>query len=338
MVKYSSTGPADASAAPLPGTGPAIAVRSISKQYEKGAVQALKEISFEVHTGELFGLIGPDGAGKTTLFRILTTLLAADRGTASVMGWDVVSDYRQIRRSVGYMPGRFSLYPDLTVAENLAFFATLFGTSVGEHYGLIKDIYEQIRPFSDRRAAKLSGGMKQKLALCCALVHKPSVLFLDEPTTGVDVVSRREFWEVLQKLKQQGITILVSTPYMEEATICDRIALIQEGALLNVDTPQHITQTFPSVLYGARAANSYALLKTVLAWEQTDTCYPFGSWLHITLKEPAPDGAAALLRYLRMQGHTDASVERIAPSIEDCFIQLAARKNKNNTPQLHGNE
>jgi ABC-2 type transport system ATP-binding protein len=204
-----------------------ITIQNISKSYNKGKVQALQDISLEVKKGELFGLIGPDGAGKTTLFRILTTLLFADSGKASVMGKDVVQDYKYIRNNVGYMPGKFSLYQDLTVAENLNFFATIFGTTIEENYDLIKDIYVQIEPFKNRRAGKLSGGMKQKLALSCALIHKPEVLFLDEPTTGVDPVSRKEFWEMLKRLQQKGITILVSTPYMDEAALCDRIALIQ---------------------------------------------------------------------------------------------------------------
>jgi len=212
-----------------------IKLKNINKSYKNQA--ALKDISFEVKKGELFGLIGPDGAGKTTLFRILTTLLFADKGSASVEGFDVVNDYKKIRESVGYMPGRFSLYQDLTVAENLTFFATIFGTTLTENYDLIKDIYMQIEPFKNRRAGDLSGGMKQKLALSCALIHKPKVLFLDEPTTGVDPVSRKEFWEMLKRLKQMGITILVSTPYMDEAALCDRIALIQEGKILQIDTP-----------------------------------------------------------------------------------------------------
>jgi len=194
-----------------------ISVKNISKSF-KGKT-ALKNISFEVNQGELFGLIGPDGAGKTTLFRILTTLLFADEGTATVAHFDVVENYKSIRNNVGYMPGKFSLYQDLTVEENLTFFATIFGTTIEENYDLIKDIYVQIEPFKTRRAGKLSGGMKQKLALCCALIHKPKVLFLDEPTTGVDPVSRKEFWEMLKRLQTKGITMLVSTPYMDEAAL-----------------------------------------------------------------------------------------------------------------------
>ena len=216
----------------------AVTVEHIQKTYDKGKVLAINDISFSVETGEVFGIIGPDGAGKTSLFRILTTLLLADSGAAFVDGLDVIKDYKAIRSRVGYMPGKFSLYQDLTVEENLNFFATLFDTSVEENYELIKEIYIQIEPFKKRRAGKLSGGMKQKLALCCALIHKPTVLFLDEPTTGVDTVSRKEFWEMLKRLKEQNITILVSTPYMDEAVLCDRIALMQQGNVLSIDTPQ----------------------------------------------------------------------------------------------------
>ena len=218
----------------------AITVNGISKRY--GKVQALRGVNLSVEEGELFGLIGPDGAGKTTMFRLLTTLLLPDEGSATVCGFDLVNDYRLIRQQVGYMPGRLSLYPDLSVEENLQFFASLFGTSVEENYNLVAPIYSQIEPFRKRKAGKLSGGMKQKLALSCALIHKPRVLFLDEPTTGVDVVSRVEFWDMLQDLRRQGITILVSTPYMDEAQRCGRVALISGGSILGVDTPADIVR------------------------------------------------------------------------------------------------
>ncbi|MGP1479249.1 MAG: ABC transporter ATP-binding protein, partial [Capnocytophaga sp.] len=221
-----------------------ITIHNLSKSY--GTVQAVQNLSLEVKKGELFGLIGPDGAGKTTIFRMLTTLLLPDEGTATIEGWDIVNDYKEIRKHIGYMPGRFSLYQDLTVEENLTFFATVFGTTITENYDLIKDIYEQIKPFSNRRAGKLSGGMKQKLALCCALIHKPKVLLLDEPTTGVDVVSRKEFWQILARLKAQGISILVSTPYMDEASLCDRIALFQNGKVLSTSTPSQIIAQYPT--------------------------------------------------------------------------------------------
>ena len=219
-----------------------ISVSKLCKRY--GGVQALRDVSLDVGEGELFGLIGPDGAGKTTLFRILTTLIVPDSGSASVDGLDVVKDYKAIRQRVGYMPGKFSLYPDLSVEENLDFFASIFGVRVQDNYGLIAPIYSQIEPFKKRRAGKLSGGMKQKLALSCALVHRPSVLFLDEPTTGVDAVSRVEFWEMLDSLRAQGITIFVSTPYMDEAARCDRIAFVNEGKILEICSPPMDLENF----------------------------------------------------------------------------------------------
>jgi ABC-type multidrug transport system ATPase subunit len=296
-----------------------ISLDKITKTYNKGQVVAVKDVSLEIKSGELFGLIGPDGAGKTTIFRILTTLLLADKGTATVNGFDVVKDYAKIRGSVGYMPGKFSLYQDLTIEENLQFFATVFGTSIRENYHLIKDIYQQIEPFKDRRAGQLSGGMKQKLALCCALIHKPAVLFLDEPTTGVDVVSRKEFWEMLARLKADGITILVSTPYMDEARRCDRIALIQKGSILSVNEPEAIIRDFPGDLYGVQAANTHLLLREVRGYSGTDTCFAFGDALHVTFKEGQ---STALLPYLNSKGLNDAQLEKITPGIEDCFIHL----------------
>src|SRR3954466_16029211 len=265
----------------------AIKVSDISKSYPDGKakVTALQGVSFTVSKGELFGIIGPDGAGKTSLFRILTTLLLADGGTATVDGFDVVKDYREIRNRVGYMPGRFSLYQDLTVEENLEFFATIFKTTIHENYDLIKDIYSQIEPFKDRRAGKLSGGMKQKLALSCALIHRPSVLFLDEPTTGVDAVSRKEFWEMLKRLKQQGITILVSTPYMDEAGMCDRVALIQTGKLLSIDSPKGVINGFERPLMAAKAANMLKLLNDLRSYEFVEDVYPFGEYHHVVLNQ-----------------------------------------------------
>src|SRR5580658_9166118 len=297
-----------------------ITLASITKTYNKGRVVAVKDISFEVKPGELFGLIGPDGAGKSTLFRILTTLLLADSGTATVNNCDVVKDYAKIRSSVGYMPGRFSLYQDLTIEENLQFFATVFGTTIKENYALIKDIYQQIEPFKDRRAGRLSGGMKQKLALCCALIHKPAVLFLDEPTTGVDVVSRKEFWQMLARLKAEGITILVSTPYMDEANRCDRIALIQKGSILSVDNPGGIIRAFPGDLYGVQSGNTHQLLREIRNYEDTDSCFAFGDALHVTFKTSKTP--AGLLPYLQSKGIKDPTIEKITPGIEDCFIHL----------------
>ena len=304
----------------------AVSLKNITKTYNKGRVLAVQDVSFEVAEGELFGLIGPDGAGKTSIFRILTTLLLPDKGSAYVQGIDVTKDYQTIRNKIGYMPGRFSLYQDLTVEENLNFFATLFGTSITANYDLIKDIYEQIKPFSNRRAGKLSGGMKQKLALCCALIHKPEVLFLDEPTTGVDAVSRKEFWEMLKKLKQQGISILVSTPYMDEASLCERIALIQDGRIMKVDTPDKIIRAYPVQLYAAKAANIYQLLNDFRESDLADSAFPFGEYLHLTIKNNKDDGIEALKKYAAEKGHSDAEIKLITPTIEDSFIRLMKEK------------
>ncbi len=300
----------------------AVSVETISKTYDKGRVQALEGVSFTVKEGELFGLIGPDGAGKTTLFRILATLLLADRGNASVGGLDVVRDFRKIRQVTGYMPGRFSLYQDLTVRENLEFFATVFGTTIEQNYDLIKDIYQQIQPFDHRRAGQLSGGMKQKLALCCALIHQPRILLLDEPTTGVDVVSRKEFWEMLKGLKHRGITILVSTPYMDEAMRCERIALIQKGVVFTVDTPQAIIGGYEGPLYAARASRPYALMQALRKTPEVRDCFGFGDALHFTLHDPEAPYPDQLLRRLQQDGHSDLEIQLIQPGIEDCFIRL----------------
>ncbi|MBV8251272.1 MAG: ABC transporter ATP-binding protein [Chitinophaga sp.] len=303
-----------------------VILEGVTKTYNEGKVHAVDNVSLQVKSGELFGLIGPDGAGKTSIFRILTTLLLADKGTASVQGLDVVKDYRKIRDKIGYMPGKFSLYQDLTVKENLTFFATLFGTTIAENYEVIKDIYDQIKPFNDRRAGKLSGGMKQKLALCCALIHKPEVLFLDEPTTGVDVVSRREFWDILNRLKAQGITIMVSTPYMDEAILCERIALIQEGSIMQVDTPDQIIQSYPVRLYAAKADDIYKLVQDFRTLDTVDSCYAFGEYLHLTMKADKPGDEAALLQFAQAHGHKGLEVKAIEPGIEDTFIRLMNRK------------
>jgi ABC-type multidrug transport system ATPase subunit len=297
-----------------------ISVNHISKSFKK--IAAVKDISFEVKKGELFGLIGPDGAGKTTLFRILTTLLFAEKGTATVAGFDVVKDYKSIRNNVGYMPGKFSLYQDLTVEENLSFFATIFDTTIEENYDLIKEIYVQIEPFKNRRAGKLSGGMKQKLALCCALIHKPKVLFLDEPTTGVDPVSRKEFWEMLKRLQQKGITILVSTPYMDEAELCDRIALIQDGMILEIDTPQEIIKNYPKNIYAVKADNMYALIKFLNNYEHHYSVYPFGEFVHYTDKR-ADFNPKKLYRELEESGLKKIFIQLTQATIEDTFMELA---------------
>lgn len=295
-----------------------VVVENLTHRY--GKVDALRGVSFAVERGEIFGIIGADGAGKTTLFRILTTLILADGGRAEVDGFDVVKQYVQIRRRVGYMPGRFSLYQDLTVEENLNFFATLFGTTVEENYKLIEDIYKQIEPFKTRPAGKLSGGMKQKLALSCALVHRPSVLFLDEPTTGVDPVSRKEFWAMLARLKNEGITIVVSTPYMDEAVLCDRIGLISEGQFLTIDTPGAIVGQFGERLFAVSGSRMPRLLVDLRENGSVSSSYAFGDVHHVTLRDDI--STEKLIEYLRAQGHENLTIKQIEPSIEDCFMKL----------------
>ena len=298
-----------------------VIVENIIKTYgKKKEVVALSAISFEVAQGELFGIIGPDGAGKTSLFRILTTLLLADSGKVSVDGFDVVKEYKAIRKRIGYMPGRFSLYQDLSVEENLNFFATIFNTSIEENYDLIKDIYVQIEPFKERKAGKLSGGMKQKLALSCALIHHPSILFLDEPTTGVDAVSRKEFWEMLKGLKRQGITILVSTPYMDEAGLCDRVALIQNGKILSINTPQGIVDSFPKPLWAVKSSRMLRLLIDLEQKDFIENVYPFGEYHHVVMKDES--GEALLKQVIQSKKDDNAVAEKVQPDIEDCFIAL----------------
>lgn len=301
-----------------------VSVRHIHKRYS--SVPALQDLSFDVNEGEIFGLIGPDGAGKTTLFRILTTLITADGGTAEVNGLDVVSDYKQIRKQIGYMPGRFSLYPDLTVEENLEFFATIFHTTIRENYSLIEDIYKQIEPFKRRRAGKLSGGMKQKLALSCALIHKPAVLFLDEPTTGVDPVSRKEFWEMLRNLKREGLTILVSTPYMDEAILCDRIALIQNGTFMQTDTPARIIERYPETLWSVRSDRMHPLLNDLRECLLIRSAFSFGETYHVTVTDEATPEKLTL--FLSERHHSDIRIRPIPADIEDCFMLLAKNTEK----------
>ncbi len=307
----------------------AITLNNITKTYNKGTVLAVDDISFSVEKGELFGLIGPDGAGKSSIFRILTTLLIPDKGTASVVGFDVVKDFQKIRGIVGYMPGRFSLYQDLTVEENLNFFATVFGTTVKENYDQIKDIYIMLEPFKDRRAGKLSGGMKQKLALCCALIHKPEVLFLDEPTTGVDVVSRKEFWEMLARLKAQGITIMVSTSYMDEASLCDRIALMIGGKILSLDTPAKIIEAYPEKLYAIKSPNMHKLLRDMRTNDEILTCYASGEYIHLSFKNTTKENEGSLKKFLEEKGETDLVFKETIPTVEDCFIRLLGHTDGN---------
>jgi ABC-type multidrug transport system ATPase subunit len=301
----------------------AVEVNGLSKSF--GAVKALDDVTFDVAEGELFGLVGPDGAGKTTVFRILTTLLVPDNGTATVCGLDVVKDLWAIRSRVGYMPGGFALYPDLSVAENLEFFAAVFGTTVEQGYDLIAPIYKQIEPFKDRRADALSGGMKQKLALSCALVHRPDILLLDEPTTGVDAVSRREFWDQLGNLKSSGLTIVVSTPYMDEALRCDRVALIHSGKILEIDTPREVGSRYPLPLFAVRGADRFQLLQALREFPHAHAVYLFGEDLHYT---DARTGVAAatvsheLREFLAGRGHRDIEVSPIKAGIEDSFMEL----------------
>jgi ABC-type multidrug transport system ATPase subunit len=301
----------------------AVFAENISKSYN--GLKAVKNISFFAGKGEIFGFIGPDGAGKTSLFRVLVTLLLPDEGRAMVSGLDVVKDFRKVRNILGYMPGKFSLYQDLSVEQNLNFYATIFGTTVKENYHLIKDIYSQIEPFKDRLAGQLSGGMKQKLALSCALIHKPELLVLDEPTTGVDAVSRKEFWEMLSRLKEQGITILVSTPYMDEAVLCDRVALIQEGSILRIDTPEAITRSFPKPVFAVKAAHVHDLLDDLKLFDGVDTANLFGNQVHLVMKDNTHN-AAQIIEYLAVRGRKDVMVTKIDAGIEDCFIDLMLNK------------
>ena len=296
----------------------AIEIQNLTKSY--GAVKALLPVNLNILEGEIFGFIGPDGAGKTTLFRILTSLMLPDTGKAKVVNLDVVKDYKELRTRLGYMPGKFSLYQDLTVQENLNFFAGIFKTTVEENYHLIKDIYQQIEPFKNRRAGKLSGGMKQKLALSCALIHKPEVLFLDEPTTGVDVVSRAEFWEMLKKLKHEGITIVVSTPYMDEAALCDRVALMQKGNIMITDEPGSIVSRFEKEIFSVKSMDRHRLSLDIAAYEGTDSSYWFGDNIHWTGRDGYTD--ENLRNYFNKLNYKDIEIYKTAPDIEDCFMDL----------------
>ena len=297
-----------------------IEVQGICKSYKK--IRALEDVSLHIDEGEIFGLIGPDGSGKTSLFRILTTLTLPDGGKASVGGLDIVKDYRQIRCEIGYMPGHFALYQDLSVEENLRFYATVFGTTVESNYDTIKDIYSQIERFGDRKARDLSGGMKQKLALCCALVHKPRILFLDEPTTGVDAVSRREFWSMLKRIRESGVTVMVSTPYMDEAGLCDRIALMLNGRIIDTGTPSQIVSRYPERLYAASGDNMFGVLHVLRGMEGVTRCSSFGCECHVSVSESGPD-EAAMIAELERHSLPGCRVSRIEPGIEDCFIGLS---------------
>jgi ABC-type multidrug transport system ATPase subunit len=302
----------------------AIEAKDITKSYRK--TTALRGVSFEVEHGEIFGIIGADGAGKSTIFRILTTLLLPDSGTASVESLNIVEKYKEIRKIVGYMPGKFSLYQDLSVEENINFFATLFNTSLQENYDIVKDIYSQLEPFKNRKAAALSGGMKQKLALCCALIHRPKILFLDEPTTGVDPVSRKEFWGILKNLKQDGIAIMVSTSYMDEASLCDRVALIKNGAFLSVETTKNLIKDFRKPLYAASSENMFRLLKDIREIPEVESCFTFGDLHHIIFKDQDINIEEIIYRLLG-KGHTNLEIKKIKASIEDCYMLLEGKNN-----------
>ena len=296
-----------------------VEVQGISKQFK--TVKALNDISFQVDAGEVFGLIGPDGAGKTTLIRIMATLLKQDAGNLTMAGYNNIAEYEQVRSLIGYVPGRFSLYQDLTVEENLNLFATIFGTTLQENYYLIKDIYQMLEPFRKRRAGNLSGGMKQKLALSCALIHKPKILLLDEPTTGVDPVSRKEFWEMLGRLKNEGITIIVSTPYMDEAAKCDKVVLMQTGNILSINTPKNIIEEFPRRIFSVKSAKKVEILHHLRKLPGSYSANLFGDSIHYIQKMPEPD-EIVLEDMLKLSGYPDVKVERIQPAIEDCFMEL----------------
>jgi len=301
-------------------TAPAVWVENISKKFDR--IKAVDQVSFAVQKGEIFGIIGPDGAGKTTLIRILTTLLLPDEGKATVAGHDVVSAYKKVRHLIGYMPGRFSLYQDLSVEENLEFYATVFGTTISENYELIRDIYKQLEPFKNRLAGKLSGGMKQKLALSCALIHEPELLILDEPTTGVDAISRIEFWDMLKSLKKKGISIIVSTPYMDEALRCDRVALMQEGRFLDIDRPEKIIGKYDKKLYSIFTNEPYLLMEYLQENVDIQSVVPFGDHVHFTTRKKVEIDLEDLLEALAAKGLENIAVKKIKPGIEDCFMDL----------------
>jgi ABC-type multidrug transport system ATPase subunit len=301
---------------------PAISIDKISKKY--GRINALTEISFDVQEGEIFGLIGPDGAGKTSLFNILATLQLPTSGNATLIGYHVVSDYKKIRKEIGYLPGVFSLYPDLTVFENLRFFSTMYGNKIHENMHLIAPIWEQISPFKKRKAGQLSGGMKQKLSLCCALIHKPKILFLDEPTTGVDPVSRREFWNLLNSIKKKGIAVLVSTPYMDEATCCDRIALMKEGKIITINSPENIIENYKGKLYSLKTDTIFNLLECMQNCPLKCNYYPYGEFMHASFYNENFD-LQYFIDFLEANGQTFSELIQIPPTIEDCFIELVTK-------------
>jgi len=302
-----------------------IVVENLYKSF--GTVKALDNINLALPEGSLFGLIGPDGAGKTTLFRIITTLMLPGSGHVKIKNLDVVKEYKKIRTFTGYMAGRFSLYQDLTVKENLAFYATIFGTSIKENYHLIKNVYRFLEPFENRPAGKLSGGMKQKLALSCALIHNPEFLVLDEPTTGVDAVSRKEFWDLLKELKMNGMTILVSTSYMDEASLCDEVALINKGAILKRDKPGNILEAYSKPLFAVRSGNMHKLITDLRDLKETYSAYLFGQNIHLTLHDRQENSIRSVVEQLTLLGHDNIQPVAITPEIEDCFIAAIEQSN-----------
>jgi len=299
----------------------AIQIQNVSMKFNKGKLTALNDISFNVSSEEIFGLIGPDGAGKTTLFRILTTLILPTTGSVEVLGFRTTKDYKKIREFIGYVPGRFSLYQDLTIEENIKFFASVYNTSLKGNYDLIKDIYFHLEPFKNRKAGKLSGGMKQKLALCCALINRPKVLFLDEPTTGIDPVSRVEFWETIKNLRSEGITIFVSTPYMDEAILCDRIALIYNGNILRISQPEELVNSFEDKVFKIQADNLSLLKKHLLDFNKLINHYYFGDSIHLIFPKDSRVTENEIHTFFNQREIKISELSQIAPTIEDCFIK-----------------
>lgn len=310
----------------------ALNITGVNKVYD-GKTVALSNISFTVNEGEIFGLVGPDGAGKTTLFNILTTLQMPDSGQLKMLDMDIIQDYKFVRQIIGYLPGTFSLYPDLSVRENLDFFAAMYKSCIEENMAIIEPIWKQISPFSDRKAGKLSGGMKQKLALCCALIHRPKILFLDEPTTGVDPVSRKEFWDILKSIRQHHITVVVSTPYMDEATRCDRIAMIQNGQIIGINTPMSFVESFKGKLFTFKSDNIFALLKAMEHCPINCNYYPYGEQCHIVFYEAIENALPQFEHFLQESQLQHDEIRPIQPSVEDCFIEIVQRTNTPNPMQ-----
>lgn len=296
----------------------AVIASNLSKRF--GKVTALEGVNFTVERNSIFGIIGPDGAGKSTLLRILSTLTVPDSGNVTIDGINVQTGYQLLRKRIGYMPETFSLYQDLTVEENLEFYASIFNVDISSNYNVIAPVFRQLEPFRRRRAGKLSGGMKQKLALSCALIHQPSILLLDEPTRGVDPVSRKEFWDILAGIKAKGITIVLSTSYMDEASLCDRIGFFDHGKFLLTGTPQEIIDGYGNKIYSIECCDKYAVLLAARQWKSTESCYINGDTLHITFT----DGNTEMFKehILATTGET-IKITETTPTIEDCFMAIS---------------